>query len=161
MTGNRNICSLLHKGFEYCSSELSLFAYLGFLNETLAKSCSTGNSIMTARVAIQMSSVCGIMVILNDFNSYLIHWLRSDFFLLIGVEIYLGPFVHQFFGCDISPLQLCGKCNQERLLWHGTSWECVPNIVCLRLQFLDARDDDVLEIYDLFYCTCSGGLCQW
>ena len=53
----------------------------------------------------------------------------------------------RLFGTFCSPIcwhSMSPTLNQERLLWHGTSWECVPNIVCLCLQW-DSNNDDAFS----------------
>lgn len=84
-------------------------------------------------VGVQMSNVCGMMVIWNknvtailSFGCvpiFSIHWCGD----LFGTKV-----VHGFCWMFLFLHSNSKFFYQERLLWHGTSWECVPNIVCLR-----------------------------
>ena len=84
-------------------------------------------------VGVQMSNVCGMMVIWNKHVTailsfgcvpiFSIHWCGD----LFGTKVVPG-FCWMFLFLHSNSKFF----YQERLLWHGTSWECVPNIVCLR-----------------------------
>ena len=74
----------------------------------------------------------------GNLSSYPINWL-GFIILFLGVEIIWDLLFTDFFRHSMSPTLL-----QERLLWHGTSWECVPNIVCLCLQW-DSNNDDAFS----------------